>query len=82
MHLKSAPSADQCIFVGGVPIFFYFHIWTTEVIPYNALNSEFANFETPCIIINYSKIQHLNEKNLKIMESVVTLAKRCYFDNA
>jgi hypothetical protein len=28
--------------VGGVPIFFYFHIWTTEVIPYNALNSELA----------------------------------------
>jgi hypothetical protein len=36
--------------VGGVPIFFfYFHIWTTEVIPYNALISEFRNFETPCI---------------------------------
>jgi hypothetical protein len=35
---------------GGSPDFFYFHIWTTEVIPYNALNSEFANFETPCII--------------------------------
>jgi hypothetical protein len=38
---------------GGVPIFFYFHIWTTEVIPYNALNSEFVNFETPCIFIYY-----------------------------
>jgi hypothetical protein len=35
---------------GGSPDFFFnFHIWTTEVIPYNALNSEFANFETPCI---------------------------------
>jgi hypothetical protein len=34
---------------GGVPIFFYFHILTTEVIPYNALNSEFVNFETPCM---------------------------------
>jgi hypothetical protein len=33
--------------VGRVPIFFYFYIWTTEVIPYNALNSEFVNFETP-----------------------------------
>jgi hypothetical protein len=44
----------QCIFVGGVPIFFYFHIWTTEVIPYNALNLEFANFETPCILIFYN----------------------------
>jgi hypothetical protein len=32
---------------GGSPDFFYFHIWLTEVIPYNALNSEFANFETP-----------------------------------
>jgi hypothetical protein len=30
---------------GGSPDFFFiFHIWTTEVIPYNALNSEFANF--------------------------------------
>jgi hypothetical protein len=49
---QSAPS-DQCIFVGDVPIvfFFNFHIWTTEVIPYNALNSEFANFETPCILL-------------------------------
>jgi hypothetical protein len=28
---------------------FYFHIWTTEVIPYNARNSEFANLKTPCI---------------------------------
>jgi hypothetical protein len=35
---------------GGSPeFFFFFHIWTTEVIPYNALNSEFANFETPCM---------------------------------
>jgi hypothetical protein len=32
-----------------VRFFFNFHIWTTEVIPYNALNLEFANFETPCI---------------------------------
>jgi hypothetical protein len=32
--------------VGEVPIFFYFHIWTTKVIPYNALNSKFTNFET------------------------------------
>jgi hypothetical protein len=47
---KSAPS-DHFFFVGGSPDFFYFHIWTTEVIPYNALNSEFANFETPCIKI-------------------------------
>jgi hypothetical protein len=39
----------DCIFVGGIPIFFNFHIWTTEVIPYNALNLEFANYETPCI---------------------------------
>jgi hypothetical protein len=45
---KNAP-LDQGIFVGGAPIFFYFHIWTTEVKPCNALNSEFANFETPCI---------------------------------
>jgi hypothetical protein len=30
---------------GGSPDFF--HIWTTEVLPYNALNSEFANPETP-----------------------------------
>jgi hypothetical protein len=37
---------------GGSPDFFYFHIWTTEVISYNALNLEFANFETPCIILN------------------------------
>jgi hypothetical protein len=43
-------TSDQCIFVGGVQIFFNFHIWTTDVIPYNALNAEFANFETPCII--------------------------------
>jgi hypothetical protein len=28
---------------GSPDFFFYFHIWTTEVIPYNALNSEFAN---------------------------------------
>jgi hypothetical protein len=33
-----------------VLIFFNFHIWTTEVILYNALNSEFANFGEPCII--------------------------------
>jgi hypothetical protein len=32
--------------------FFYFHIWTTGVIPYNALYAEFANFETPCISLN------------------------------
>jgi hypothetical protein len=32
------------------PDFFYLPIWITEVIPYNALNSEFANFETPCIV--------------------------------
>jgi hypothetical protein len=34
---------------GESRFFFNFHIWTTEVILYNALNSEFANFETPCI---------------------------------
>jgi hypothetical protein len=42
---------------GGSPdFFFYFHIWTTEVIPYNALNSELANFETPCILGAKKKI--------------------------
>jgi hypothetical protein len=40
---------------GESRFFFYFHIWTTEVIPYNALNSEFANFETPCIIKSRSE---------------------------
>jgi hypothetical protein len=36
--------------MGGVPIFFEFSYLDYEVIPYNALNSEFANFETPCMI--------------------------------
>jgi hypothetical protein len=41
---------------GGSPDFFFnLHVWTTEVIPYNALNSEFANFETSCIIITSVK---------------------------
>jgi hypothetical protein len=35
---------------GESRFFFYFHIWTTEVIPYNTLNLEFANFSTPCML--------------------------------
>jgi hypothetical protein len=38
---------------GGSPDFFNLHIWTAEVIPYNVLNSEFANFETPSIHTKY-----------------------------
>jgi hypothetical protein len=54
--------------VGGVPIFFCFHIWTTEVIPYNALNSDFANFETPCICnlhFNLCEIATLRRQEFK-----------------
>jgi hypothetical protein len=40
---------------GESRFFLNFHIWTTEVIPYNGLNSEFANFETPCIIFSYKE---------------------------
>jgi hypothetical protein len=43
------------VFLGGVLIFFFnFHIWTTEVMPYNALDLEFANLGTPVhIFIKY-----------------------------
>jgi hypothetical protein len=35
---------------GRSPDFFFnFSIWTTEVSLYNALNSEFVNFEKPCM---------------------------------
>jgi hypothetical protein len=30
--------------------FFNFHIWATDLIPYNALSLEFGNFETPCTL--------------------------------
>jgi hypothetical protein len=55
-----------CIF-GGESRFF-FHIWTTKVNPYNALNSEFANFETPCII------QGFKATSLRCIHSVETSA--------
>jgi hypothetical protein len=44
-------------FCGRSPDFFLnFHILTTEVIPYNALNSEFANSEAPCMV-NFQEIK-------------------------
>jgi hypothetical protein len=45
---------------------FFFRIWTTQVIPNNALNSEFANFETPCIIIIPSLI-NLTRKPIRYL---------------
>jgi hypothetical protein len=43
---------------GESRFFFNFQIWT-EVIPYNALNSEIANFETACMCSSgFSKIEN------------------------
>jgi hypothetical protein len=49
------------LYRGSPDFFFNFHIRTTEVIPYNALNSEFANFETPCILLNSQLYQKFND---------------------
>jgi hypothetical protein len=57
--------------------FFYFHIWTTEVIPYNALNLEFADFETPCIKNMTLKFQKDTFKGGKKCNKSTSLFLRC-----
>jgi hypothetical protein len=47
-YYKVSYSSKNCF--GPDLFFFNLHIWTTDLIPYNALSLEFGNFETPCTL--------------------------------
>jgi hypothetical protein len=57
LHFKECTFRPMYLCGGSPNFFFYLNIWTTDVIPYNALNLEFANFETPCILINCVEVK-------------------------
>jgi hypothetical protein len=58
---------------GESRFFLNFHIWTTEVIPYNALHSEFANFGTPCIFKKNWRCADVTSDQSNLVEADWTL---------
>jgi hypothetical protein len=61
--------------------FFNFHIWTTEVILYNALNSEFANFKTPCISSKKKELRknYISDFSKNLLLAGIIYSKKKFF---